>query len=343
MRTLIFSAALSVASLALADEASFNAAARKHHPPPTGHQVGKDNGPGLGLHNAGEDCGICHTPGGKAGSLPFTMGGTVYADRMGRVPLEGAEVILQDVAGNVLSMTTNKVGNFWTSAPLASNPHAVASHSGVTHELYGEDGGVFVPADPADSRTWQYKAWLRHGDDVRHMVTIAPVGGATGTSPRMSCNMHHSPLGGSGALWVGQGPVPAMPVSPLSFKRDVQPLFVGRCVPCHVPGKRMTRLVTSSDVADAGATTLDYSAGHDFTSYGGSSVDVTEGSATVTWAKAGVRGAVDPAAPATSRVLLKTLRQPAGTVIHAGGAFWTTDDAAYRVVLKWIEEGALDN
>lgn len=341
MRTLSFFVLVTAAPLTLAQE-PFNALARRHQPVPAGHVVGKDNGAGSGLHNAGEDCGICHTPGGKAGHLAFTMGGTVYADRMGRVPLEGAGIVLQDVAGNTISMTSNKVGNFWTSAPLAANGLAVASHGGTTHELFGFDGGVLVPADAADSRTWQYKAWLRHGDEVRHMVTIAPVGGSTGTTPRMSCNMHHSPLGGSGALWVGRQPV-APVASGVSFKKHVQPLFVSRCAPCHIPGTRMTRLVTLSDVADGGATTFDYSAAHDFTSYDGSSMVVTTDGGTTTRTKRGVRAAADPAAPAQSRALLKTLKQPAGTVVHAGGAFWTSSDDDYRLILKWIEEGALDN
>ena len=51
---------------------------------PAGHRPGKDNGPGTGTHNAGEDCGICHTPGGKAGNFLFTLGGTVYEDRAAR-------------------------------------------------------------------------------------------------------------------------------------------------------------------------------------------------------------------------------------------------------------------
>lgn len=341
MRKLIFIAVVSLSSLGLADD--FNALALEHRPVPSGHVVGKDNGAGSGLHNAGEDCGICHTPNGKAGNVLFTMAGTLYADRMGRVPLEGGEVILQDIAGNVISMTSNKIGNFWTTAPIAPNPLAVGSHGGTTEGLFTLDAGVLVPADPADSRTWQYKAWIRNGDQVRHMVTIAPVGGATGTTPRMSCNMHHSPLGGSGALWVGKPAVPPMPET-LSFKKHVQPIFVGRCAPCHIPGKRFTRLVTASDLPDAGSpTSFDYSSGHDFTSYGGSSVVVTEGGVMTTYAKQGVRGAVDPTSPAQSKALQKTLVQAPGTVVHAGGAFWTKDDADYKLILKWIEGGALDN
>ncbi|MFZ5444846.1 MAG: hypothetical protein ACOZQL_32955 [Myxococcota bacterium] len=343
MRRLTLLLSVCFAAVALADE-PFNALARRHQPIPAGHVVGKDNGAGAGLHNAGEDCGICHTPGGKAERFVFTIAGTVYADRMGTRPLAGAEIVLEDAKGGVLSMTSNGVGNFWSTSPLASNGLAVASHGGATHELFGFDGGVLVEADPGDSRTWQYKAWLRHGEQVRHMVTIAPVGGSTGTVPRMSCNMHHAPLGGSGALWVGRETAPAAAVEAnVSFRRDVQPLFVSRCAPCHLPGKRFTRLVTASDVADAGATSFDYSAGLDLTSWGGSAVAVTEGGVTTTWSKQGIRGVCDPLSPAQSRALQKTLLQPAGNVVHAGGGFWTPADPEYRTILSWIEAGALDN
>lgn len=318
------------------DATDFNADGRKHQPPPSGHVPGKDQGSGSGLHNAGEDCATCHTPGGKASSLVFTMSGTLYEDRMGRRPLQGGEVILQDIEGNVISMRSNAIGNFWTTAPIASNPRAVASHGGTTEPLYGTDGGVFVPAEPTDSRTWQYKAWVVNGEDVRHMVTIAPVGGATVTTPRMSCNMHHAPLGGSGALWAGSKPTSTrFAPDEVSFGRDVRPVLINRCVPCHVPGKKLTRLVTESDLDASASTAIDYSSGHDFTSYGGSTVGATT--------KHGVSDVVEPLSPAVSPLLRKTQRQPPGTVIHAGGSFWTPTDAEYQMLLKWIAQGAKDN
>src|SRR5512143_4282333 len=107
----------------------FSAAGMKLAPAPTGHVPGKDNGTGMGMHNAGEDCGICHRPGGKA-PVVFTIAGTLYQDRAARRPLAGGEIILQDVDGNVISMTSNAVGNFWTYKTIAGNPEAIASHGG---------------------------------------------------------------------------------------------------------------------------------------------------------------------------------------------------------------------
>jgi len=336
------------------DSSNFSADGRKLQPVPTGHVTGKDTGAGEGLHNSGEDCGICHTPNGKAGNYVFTVGGTIYEDRAARKPLKGAEVILQDVNGNVLSMTTNEAGNFWTFAPIAGNSYTVASHSGITDLLFtiNPDGSV-TPANPADSRTWQYKAWVKNSDGaVRQMVTIAPIGGSTGTSPRMSCNMHHSPFGSTGAAWSSRkSSLASYPTSSLSFKKHILPIFAGKCAPCHVPGLRTTRLVTMSDVFTAATnttsvpltnsevTSIDYSSGQDFTSYAGSLY--SNGSTTVN--KQGIKDFVNTSNPDQSLVLTKTKVQDPGTAIHAGGSFWTTDDADYKAVRQWIAEGANNN
>lgn len=318
------------------DATDFNAAARARQPPPVGHVPGKDSGAGAGRHNAGEDCGTCHTPGGKAGDLVFTIAGTIYEDRAARRPAGGVEVVLQGADGRVLSMVTNELGNFWTLAPVGSNPWAVSSHGATTDVLFEADGGVLArPADPADSRTWQYKAWLRSGDTYRTMVTIAPVGGASAATARMSCNMHHAPMGASGAAWVSRRPtLAAYPVGSISFRKHVLPVLTNKCVPCHLPGPRRTRVATASDLRAQEPTTVDYSGGRDFTSYGGSTVGgVTKG---------GFRSVVDPASPEASLALLKTRLGGEG-VVHAGGSFWDDADPDYRALRAWIEEGALDN
>jgi hypothetical protein len=337
---------LALAGAAAGEPRPFNAAARKLQPPPRGHTPGKDNGPGDGMHNAGKDCGICHTPGGKAANYVFTVGGTLYEDRTARRPVRGGEIILEDVKGRVISMTTNAVGNFWTYAPLASNPLAVASHGGATQKLFRhDDQGALVPADPTDSRTWQYKTWVRVGESVRTMVTIAPVGGSTDPRSRMGCGMHHAATGSRGGLWgIGRSTLAGYPEVQLSFRRHVLPIFVAKCAPCHIPGATVTRLVTESDVAPVG-TTVDFSAGRDFTSYEGSAYTAKIGMETLTVVKPGIRAAVDPAQPSLSPVLMKTRKQPddGRPLLHAGGSFWSEEDADYRAIRQWIAEGALDN
>ncbi len=342
------------AQAATYDSSNFNPDARKLQPAPSGHAVGKDNGPGSGLHNSGEDCAICHTPNGKAGNYVFTIAGTIYEDRAARRPLKGAEVILQDYSGAVISVVTNEAGNFWTYTQLAGNPYALSSHSGITDYLYtiNADGSV-TPANTADSKTWQYKAWIRNDDGaVRQMVTIAPVGGASASTVRMSCNMHHSPFGTTGAAWSSRkSTLSSYPSSSLSFRKHIQPIFRSKCAPCHVPGPRTTRLVTMSDVTTAATNTttvpltnttvtlIDYSSNKDFTFYNGSVY--TSGSSTVV--KQGVNAFVNTMNPDGSPVLTKTLLQAPGVALHGGGSFWSAGDDDYMAIRQWIAEGANDN
>jgi hypothetical protein len=320
------------------DASNFSAAGRLLQPAPTGHTPGKDNGQGTGTHNAGEDCGICHTPGGKAGNFVFTVGGTVYEDRTARRTLKGAEIILQDIQGNVISMTSNEAGNFWTFSPIASNPCAISSHGNTTDYLYTLNNEVCVPAvSPSDSRTWQYKTWVKHGEQVRHMATIAPIGGSTASSARMGCSMHHAGMGSRGGLWgMKKDTLSSYPASNLSFKKHILPIFRNKCAPCHIPGSTVTRFATRSDVdstATGTITAIDFSSGQDFTSHTGSTVG--------TIVKKGIKDLVNTSDPDASPVLSHTLLQSSGTVTHGGGGFWTPADGDYKAIRQWISEGAL--
>ena len=316
------------------DASNFSAGGRKLQPAPAGHIPGKDNGAGTGTHNAGEDCGICHTPNGKASNYIFTISGTLYEDRAARKISKGGEIMLQDVNGNVISMTSNEAGNFWTYAPIGSNPRAIASHGGITEELYSYDAnGNLIPADPADSRTWQYKAWVRNGDRVIKMVTIAPVGGSTDPTSRMSCNMHHAGLGSRGGLWGSpKSTLPSYPADGLSFKKHMLPIFKNKCAPCHIPGSTMTRLTTESDILSP-STSIDYSKGLDLTSYAGSTVDTT--------IKKGIRDIAFPyqSSPDSSPLL----SMPASPTVHPGGQIWTITDTDYKAIRQWIAEGTQNN
>jgi len=325
------------------DSSNFSSGGRKLQPAPSGHVPGKDNGPGKGTHNTGEECGACHRPSGKA-PVVFTMSGTLYEDRAGRKPLKGGEVILQDINGNVISMTSNEVGNFWTYAPIASNPYAVASHGGMTDTLYYTDEQGFHPADPNDARSWQYKAWVKSGNHVRPMVTIAPVGGSTDPNSRMSCSMHHSYMGSRGALWgTGKSTLPSYPLSHLSFKKHILPIFRNKCAPCHIPGETWTRIVTQSDFEGNPSTKIDYSKLLDLSSYSGSSV--TANNTNTTWTKRGIKDVTVgyQGNPYLSPVLSKTRIHQNSKIIHAGGAFWSAGDPDYRALRQWINEGAQNN
>jgi mono/diheme cytochrome c family protein len=294
------------------DARNFTVDGRKWQPAPTGHLAGKDNGPGEAIHHPGEDCGICHTPGGRAGNKVWTMSGTVYDSRGARTPLAGAEVIFQNISGQVFSMTSNELGNFWTDKPFFNNPNN------------------------SNSANWNYKAWVRYGNSVRPMPSIAPVGGG-----RMSCSMHHAGLGSRGGLWVlPASTLRSYPASGLSYRKHIFPILRSKCAPCHIPGDTTSR-------APAGEAPFDSSHGLDLMTYEGSSVVVpgyTPHGSTVpvpdkTWAKQGILSKVNTASPAASLILIKTLEGAS----HGGGSFWSTSDADYKAILQWIAEGAQKN
>ena len=323
---------------------NFNPRDRQLQPIPTGHIPGKDNSTKTGeygTHNAGEDCGICHTPNGKSPNYVFTMAGTLYEDKAGRKPLSGGEVVLQDKDGNVISMTSNEVGNFWTYTPIASYPYSVSGHGTVT-KLYTENSdGTVTPGDTNDSRSWLYKTWVKKDDQVIYAATIKPVGG--GNTPRMGCSMHHSPNGSRGALWLTKnGTLSSYPATGLSFKKHILPIFMSRCVSCHRPGETKTRIVMKSDIdytyPDTQSTQIDMSKSHDLTAYSDQTVTVS-GTA---WAKYGTGHYATgySSTPDMSPLLLKTVKNGQN---HGGGIFWTSDNADYKAIRQWIAEGAQNN
>lgn len=320
----------------LYDEANFSSLGRLYEPAPAGHLPGKDNGPGRGLHHASEDCGICHKEGGRAGAYLWTMGGTLYRDRLARRPQRGGEILLEDRAGNVVSMTSNEAGNFWTAAPLASQPLTVSTYHGGPpfQPLYTLDdtGNLLVPAPVTDARTWKYKTWAKKGSAIRPMVSLAGVGGSVEVQ-RMACTMHHGGAGHrSGALWAGRdATLETYPTSGLSYRRHIQPILRSKCAPCHIPGRTMSAVGQKSDI-ETPPTTVDYSSTLDLMFYAGSSVSGV--------VKRGVESVVNLSAPARSDLLRKTAE---GGPPHAGGTFWSPGDADCAALKTWIAEGALDN
>jgi len=341
-----------VALAAVYDEGNFSSFGRLFQPPPEGYVVGKDNAPGIGTHHPSENCGWCHGVGGRAESYLFTMAGTLYSDRAARAAVKGGEIIMEDRDGNIISMTTNEAGNFWTYAPVASDPYTVSTYHG--HEpfvpLYVLDaeGNLVQPADPNDPRTLKYKTWTRKGNSARHMVSIAGLGGGTTTTTRMSCNMHHGGIAATrGALWVGNAPtLDSYPSSGLSYRKHIYPILRSNCSPCHIPGSTITSMNTKTD-HDTPSTAVDYSAGLDLMTYEGSDVVVPIYDPVIpnkvigykTVSKAGVGSVADTANPGQSLLLRKVVPG----ALHGGGTFWDEGAPDYMAIRQWIAEGALKN
>jgi hypothetical protein len=72
------------------------------------------------LRNLGDECVGCHRPGKKAAEWPFTAGGTTYGTPTdGASPgLGGVLVTLTDAGGKVVTLRSNRAGNFWTAEKL---------------------------------------------------------------------------------------------------------------------------------------------------------------------------------------------------------------------------------
>ena len=290
---------------------------------PSGHEVGKSNGElsddakdgktaGNQFHMTGEDCGVCHNPLGKAKDSVFTMSGTLYQDRASREPLVGAEIILQDVEGNVISMTTNEAGNFFTYDEIASDPQAW-------------DATKTDEENRANPRTLRYKAWIKNGDLVNSMVTLASIGGNPGsTTQRMSCGMHHAPFNSRGALMASGFPtLNSYPKENLSFKRHVMPILKNRCKSCHLP--------------EAAKPWVEYPKGTKYAYGGGLDLSAYIKDAN---SKTGVEDIVNIDNPDASDLLTS----PMYGSKHAGGASWrNVDDEDYKAIRQWIAEGAKNN
>jgi len=355
----ILSVAYVTGSTGIFTKENFTSMQRSWQPIPTGHLPGKDNGSGAGTHHPGEDCGTCHRPGAKGEAYDLAMAGTFFRDRLGRSVAPGGEVILEDYDGNIISMTANSSGNFWTFTRPSSNPYSVWTYHGhgpfkPLYQLYTGGplkGELKTPADPDDSITWKYKAWVKAGKAVTPMMSIAGVGGGT-TAPRMSCNMHHAGLGSRGGLWTGQErTLHSYPSSGLSYKKHIFPILRSKCAPCHIPGATHTGLGSKPEYDHEmdntkGIPVLEFSDGLDLMTYEGSNVpspvyDPVTGNVTGSEmvSKMGVRSVVDLVTPSSSLLLVKTI----GVTSHGGGVFWDTGHPDYVAIHQWISEGALKN
>lgn len=323
--------------------AAFTTEDQRFEPAPTGHLIGKDNyvSPTNSrhvFHHPGEDCGRCHKPGGKASNFDFTMAGTIYTDRTGRTPLEGAEIILRDYTGKVISMTSNAAGNFATQATIASDPQAWSTASPEGH--------------PA---TWRYKSWIKLGEYETPMVTVAGIGSTTANYSRMGCGMHHSPTGSRGALNLGTSTLTGFPVTSISYKQHIQPILLNRCKACHVPsdntnGPNATYPVkndiacTTTVTTNCGGTAttsskVKYNGNLDLATYTGSSKK-----STTTYARDKViSDVVNTVNPDQSGLLSWVVQGSPESAAHSGGWFWKTTDPDYKAIRQWVSEGALNN
>ena len=86
---------------------------------------------------SGENCLSCHRAGGLASVKPWTAAGTVFrsADSSLDDGVEGATITITDSVGNVVTLTSNAVGNFYTLEPLQKPLRMAIEYEGRRAEM----------------------------------------------------------------------------------------------------------------------------------------------------------------------------------------------------------------
>ncbi|RME01024.1 MAG: hypothetical protein D6812_08750 [Deltaproteobacteria bacterium] len=88
----------------------------------------------------GANCLACHTPGGPGAEGDegeegeeeedegriFTAAGTIFRDLQGSAPAAGVTIEITDADGNVIQLTSNAAGNFFTEEPITFPASVVA-------------------------------------------------------------------------------------------------------------------------------------------------------------------------------------------------------------------------
>lgn len=81
-------------------------------------KIGDDDDDGNEFMRPGENCLSCHGSGGKAAKdAQFTLAGTIFSSATAGTDqgLDGVKIDITDSAGKSVSLTSNRVGNFFTS------------------------------------------------------------------------------------------------------------------------------------------------------------------------------------------------------------------------------------
>ncbi|MBN2799025.1 MAG: hypothetical protein JXX28_07740 [Deltaproteobacteria bacterium] len=84
----------------------------------------------------GANCLACHSDDVSSEAPTFGAGGTVFADADGAAPVSGAIIRITDADGQVVELTSNAVGNFYTRTDLAMPISAEVELNGNVMAMY---------------------------------------------------------------------------------------------------------------------------------------------------------------------------------------------------------------
>src|SRR5215213_9202636 len=85
----------------------------------------------------GQNCLRCHSPGTGTGAPPWTAAGTVFPshDANTKSGVAGVHVHLTDDTGKEITLTSNRVGNFYTDEPLVQPFHVEIEYEGERRKM----------------------------------------------------------------------------------------------------------------------------------------------------------------------------------------------------------------
>jgi len=132
----------------------------------------------------GDDCLRCHAPGSTYPTAPhWSLAGTVYPrpDAPATAGVQGADVVVTTEAGALLeTLTTNSVGNFYSTTPLPEGFRVSVHYQGASIEMPcpppagncgachsvppigGPSGRISIPQGaPATTGTFDCETWSR--------------------------------------------------------------------------------------------------------------------------------------------------------------------------------------
>lgn len=133
-------------------------------------------------HNAGKDCltSGCHASGGWK---RFYLGGTIYTDAEGSTGRNGAQVKAVDANGATVNLTSDQLGNIYSSQSMAAPFTISVSYRGRMVTMPGTASGGSCHADGCHIVGSAGRVYISSKDiDLTGTVT----GADTGSSPEIS-------------------------------------------------------------------------------------------------------------------------------------------------------------
>jgi hypothetical protein len=186
--------------------------------------------------NPGQDCLSCHSAGGQASGLTFSVGGTVYPQALAGAEggLFDAEIDITDLGGRHFTLRSNGAGNFYSAEAIVFPATVAVTVGGQTLSMEKQ------------SPTGQCNAChgvLTNADNTLRPLPLPPFGedGGLGIAPGSIYGFPQTAC-----------PTPisdACPSPAPSYQNQIKAVIQANCLPCHQPGQNLPSLDSHADIA----------------------------------------------------------------------------------------------